>query len=87
MTVKAGKMDCNLFKSAFSGEVGFTVQTDSFLYEGVAPVHYAKFNGELSDNPNQGLLDVRVISNGGDKAKVATPDGVIISVPAGVVHY
>jgi hypothetical protein len=87
MTAQSTMMDCNIYKSAFSGEVVFAVETDNGTYEGVAPKHYARFNeGELSEEtPHKGSLQVKMISNGGDKAQVATPDGEVISVQVGII--
>lgn len=89
MVIKAGNLECDIYKSAFSGEIVFAVQTERELYEGVAPRQYLeKVNGELSaDRPQKGSLRVRVISNGGNRAKIATPDGLVIDVPASIISY
>lgn len=86
MSAQRGKVHCNLYKSAFSGEVVFAVRTtEGQLYEGVAPKHYANPSDPLGVQPIGGTVDVRVIGNGGGEARVRMPDGEAVSVPADTV--
>ncbi len=81
MVVK-GKMNCELYQSAFSGEVVFSVRTASGeSYEGVAPKHYAEPAGGLTSEPTAGQVSVKVLKNGGGTARVIVPDGEAIEVP------
>lgn len=69
-------LSCDLYASAFSGEVVFAVKTfDGGHYEGVAPKHFATPTDGLSQVATQGTLRVKLIRNGGESALVAFPDG------------
>lgn len=75
-------MTCDLYKSAFSGEVVFAVGTISGeTYEGIAPKHYATPNQDLSADSVSGRVKVHMIANGGGTARVRMPDGEAIDVP------
>ncbi len=87
MAAEYGKMECKLYPSAFSGEVVFQVDTSAGKpYEGVAPKHYVSPSATPPENGVRGKVKVRVLSNGGDKARVSTPDGQILTVSAKKVH-
>lgn len=85
-------VQCTLFRSAFSGECGFEVQqADGRVYAGVAPLHYCHLQrGEnvqedtlpLEDSI-AGLLNVQILGNGGETARVRLPDGDAITVLTG----
>jgi hypothetical protein len=80
-------MKCKLFPSAFSGEVVFQVKTlAGESYEGVAPKHYAEPNTQPGKAGVDGQIQVRVLSNGGKKARVFAPDGQILDVSADRIH-
>ena len=85
MAAAYGQMKCMLFPSAFSGEVVFKVSTASEDYEGIAPKHYVKPDTTPVKEGIEGQVNVRVISNGGDKARVSVPDGQILTVSADIV--
>lgn len=80
MAVPHGQMECKIYPSAFSGEIIFRVDTKSGDYEGVAPKHYVKPDIKLEKDGVDGKIKVRVLSNGGDKARVFVPDGQILVV-------
>lgn len=87
MAALHGNMNCELYQSAFSGEVVFAVETlDGKPYEGIAPKHYANPVDSLSANPINGSLEVRVIRNGGKSARVRMPDGEAIDVPLAIIN-
>ncbi|MCK4627190.1 MAG: hypothetical protein KAV00_17895 [Phycisphaerae bacterium] len=87
MVALHGNMSCELYRSAFSGEVVFAVKTlDGKPYEGIAPKHYARPVDNLSANPIHGSLEVRVIKNGGKSARVRMPDGEAIDVPLTIIN-
>lgn len=87
MAVQDGKMKCTLYKGAFSGEVVFAVDTlGGEGYEGIAPLHYANPNGSLSSAATGGSINVRVISNGGQRARVSMPDGETIDIEAALIE-
>ena len=87
MAATRGSMDCHLYRSAFSGEVVFQVDTvGGTPYEGVAPKHCATPTDTPSVSGVQGQVEVRVLANAGKVARVSTPDGEILTVPAGVIH-
>jgi hypothetical protein len=86
MAAPHGHIDCTLYPSAFSGEVIFQVSTTTGNYEGVAPKHYAKPDLGLAETGINGQIKVRVLSNGGNEARVSTPDGEILTIPANKVH-
>ena len=80
-------LTCTLSKSAFSGERVFRVSlTDGTDHIGVAPVGYclhhdrSPLKGQEPASPIKGLVEGRVISNGGRIVTVAVPDGEVISV-------
>jgi hypothetical protein len=84
---------CTVYRGAFSDERVFEVPEaeidDQTGYTGVAPLHYfqkqdANPFSASEPAPGQnlpGMLAARMISNGGDKARVAIPDGEGITVP------
>jgi uncharacterized protein YqfA (UPF0365 family) len=87
MAVPHGQMDCKVYTSAFSGEVVFQVATIiGELYAGVAPKHYVEPAIQPTKAGVDGRVKVRVLSNGGDEARVSVPDGEILTVPADKVH-
>ena len=80
-------LTCQLSKSAFSGERVFRViLNDGSEYVGVSPVGYCVHTDRSPLKANEpqtrmdGLVEGRVISNGGRIVKVAVPDGEVISV-------
>jgi hypothetical protein len=87
MAAAFGHIDCKLYPSAFSGELVFQVDTTTGeSYEGIAPKHYANSSVQPTQNGVDGRVKVRVLSNGGDKARVSVPDGQILTVSADKVH-
>ncbi|NIA06413.1 MAG: hypothetical protein GWP14_02050 [Actinobacteria bacterium] len=86
MATQHRNMICDLYQSAFSGEVVFAVNTISGeRYEGVAPKHYAEPVDALSSDPIQGWIKVWVISNGGKSSLIRIPDGETINVPLDLI--
>lgn len=87
MSAAFGQIDCKLYPSAFSGELVFRVDTAiGESYEGVAPKHYVMPDTQPTKEGVDGQVKVRVIKNGGDKARVSVPDGEILTVSADKVH-
>jgi hypothetical protein len=87
MAAEKGSMECQLYRSAFSGELVFRVETTSGQpYEGVTPKHCATPDNAPSGAGVQGQVEVRVLSNGGNEARVSAPDGEILTVPADLVR-
>ncbi len=87
MAATKGSMDCRLYPSAFSSEVVFKVKTTAGSeYAGLAPKHYANPRDGLNASGTNGQVEVKVLVNGGNDARVSTPSGEIITVDAGVVH-
>ncbi len=87
MSVPHGQMECKVYTSAFSGEVVFQVDTKiGQPYAGVAPKHYIEPGIEPTKDGVDGRVKVRVLSNGGDEARVSVPDGEILTVSADKVH-
>jgi hypothetical protein len=83
MAATRGQMECKLYPSAFSGEVIFQVNTtNKESYEGVAPKQYVKSSTQPTKEGVDGQVDVRVLANGGNEARVSVPDGQVLSVPA-----
>ena len=83
MAAERGQMECKLYSSAFSGEVVFKVDTSNRQsYEGVAPNHCVKSSVQPTRDGVSGQVKVRVLSNGGSKARVSVPDGQILNVAA-----
>jgi hypothetical protein len=77
-------VECDILQSAFSGEKIFEVPTvDGGLFVGAVPVDFCKtYDGSRfgTDEPPRdqrarGLVSARVVRNGGDRARVAFPDG------------
>jgi hypothetical protein len=80
-------MKCKLYPSAFSGEVVFQVNTiNKQSYEGVAPKHYVQPNTQPPKNGVAGQINVRVLGNGANEARVSVPDGQILTVSADKVR-
>ena len=87
MAAMKGRMDCRLYRSAFSGELVFRVETAAGPpYEGVTPRRYATPADTDSDKGTSGRVDVRVLSKGKGETRVAGPDGEILTVPTEAVH-
>ena len=87
MAASHGQMECKLYPSAFSGEVVFQVNTvNEQSYEGVAPKHYVESSTQPTKDGVDGQVRVRVLSNGGEGARVSVPDGQILSVSTDKVH-
>lgn len=87
MAALYGQMACRLYPSAFSGEVVIQVSTTvGQSYEGVVPRHYVKPNDTPPPNGIEGQVEVRILSNGGDEARVYIPDGEILTVSADKVQ-
>jgi hypothetical protein len=82
-------INCDIYMSAFSSEIVFAVSTtENNQYEGVAPKHYAQFQGEPSnETPVKGVLQVKVIEKNDGEAKVYMPDGEIISVKQNILCH
>ena len=87
MSMQPGSLTCQLYKGAFSKEVVFSFETAAKVnYEGIAPTHYASPTDNLQkEKPVDGKIKVQVITNGGDTALVAIPDGEAVRVPASSV--
>ncbi|HUT57352.1 MAG TPA: hypothetical protein VNA25_05705 [Phycisphaerae bacterium] len=86
MSAPKGNLQCALYPSAFSGEIVFKLQTaQGEAYEGVAPKHYANPSAVMEAGTG-GTVQVRVIGNGGNQARVAMPDGEVIDVPEQAVR-
>ncbi len=84
-------LPCKLTLSGFSSERVFRVtQVDDSVYIGAAPVHYCWTEdgkklgvGEPApEQPIAGLVQGLVITNGGEQARVQTPDGELVRVSA-----
>ena len=87
MAAPHGQMDCKLYPSAFSGEVVFQVSTIiGEPYEGVAPKHCVKPDTKPNKDGIDGRIEVRVLDNGGEEARVFVPDGQILTVSSDIVH-
>ncbi len=87
MAAPHGQMECKLYPSAFSGEVVFQVDTNiGKSYEGVAPKHYIETSTQLTKDGIDGQVKVRVLSNGGNEARVSVPDGQVLIVSADKIH-
>lgn len=87
MAAAFGHINCKLYPSAFSGELVFQVDTTSgSSYEGVAPKHYVETKMPPTKAGVDGQVKVRVLSNGGNEARVSVPDGQILTVSADKVH-
>jgi hypothetical protein len=87
MAAAFGQIDCKLYSSAFSGEVVFQVDTTvEGSREGIAPKHYVQTSSIPTKDGVEGQVRVRVISNGGEEARVSMPDGQVLTVPANKVH-
>lgn len=83
MAATHGQMECKLYPSAFSGEVVFQVDTTTEQnYEGIAPKHYVNPSTEPTETGIDGQIKVRVLSNGGNEARILAPDGEILTVSA-----
>lgn len=90
-------LECELTPSGFSGErVIRLLQADGTEYVGIAPVDYCLHREDQSplapDEPPAGktmpgLVEGRVIENGGASAKVAMPDGEVIVVNFSQIPY
>lgn len=86
MGATRGRLACDLYAGAFSGEVVFHVETtERETYRGVAPKHYAHPHESLSREPVKGTLRVHVLENGSDRTVVAAPNGEVLEVPARAV--
>ena len=87
MAASHGKMECKVYTSVFSGEVVFHVDTKiGKTYAGVAPKHYVEQTEQPTKAGVDGRVKVRVLSNGGDEARVSVPDGEILTVSADKVQ-
>jgi hypothetical protein len=87
MATLQAHMQCKLYPSAFSGEVVFQVHTTAGdIYEGVAPKDYASPRKKLPKTGAAGQVLVRVLSNGGAKARISAPDGQILTVAAAKIR-
>lgn len=87
MAASFGHIDCKLYPSAFSGELVFQVDTTvEGSCEGIAPKHYVETLTPPTKDGVDGQVRVRVISNGGEEARVSMPDGQVLTVPANKVH-
>jgi len=74
-----GRMTCNLYPSAFSGEVIFSVITsEGVVYEGIVPKHFSEPNINLKRGGISGVfswIKVRVLSSGDGVVTVSLPEG------------
>lgn len=83
MAAQYGKMECKLYPSAFSGEVVFQVSTTTGQsYQGVAPKGYVHPSTKPPQKGVKGQVKVRILSNGGDEARISAPDGQVLTVSA-----
>ena len=87
---------CQLTRSGFSSERIFRIdQADQAEHIGAAPVHYCWTEEGKRLNENSpakgkrisGLVQPYVISNGGLKARIETPDGENIEVDTSAVKH
>ncbi len=89
-------MSCWISPSSFSGERVFRIDlADNTEYIGVAPVDYCRRQDRSTVRSNEpakgkrikGFVEVRVLENGGHDAKVALPDGEVITVPIDRISF
>lgn len=87
---------CQLQRSTYEEERVFRfTMADGREYVGIAPRHYChRPNGddihEGEPGPGafmEGVVDARLVQNGGDTAKVSLPTGETIVVPAASVRH
>jgi hypothetical protein len=87
---------CQISPSSFSGERVFRITlSDSQDHVGVAPVGYCHRLDRTHIEPNEppkgkrinGLVEGRVVENLGTEAKVALPDGEVITVPIDRISF
>jgi len=86
MPATFGQIDCKLYPSAFSGEWVFQVAAIDGSFEGVAPKHYVETPTPPTKDGVDGQVRVRVISNGGEEARISMPDGQVLTVRPEKVH-
>ena len=81
---------CRISPSSFSGERVFRIAlAENAEYVGIAPVDYCRRHDQSTVGSNEpakgkrinGFVEGRVLEKSGDKAKVALPDGEVITVP------
>ena len=81
---------CRISPSGFSGERVFRITlAKNAEYIGIAPVDYCRRHDQSTVGSNEpakgkrinGFVEGRVLEKSGDKAKVALPDGEVITVP------
>ena len=90
-------IECRISRSAFSGERVFRLVQEAGRGEhlGVAPVGYCRREDRSPLRPDEpagdeeilGLVEARVVSNGGDVADVETPDGEVVRVRLAAIPY
>ncbi len=87
---------CQISPSGFSGERVFRIALgNSTEYAGVAPVDYCRRQDQSAVGSNEpakgkrisGFVEGRVVEDGGRKAKVALPDGEVITVPLDRISF
>ncbi|MFI5386964.1 MAG: hypothetical protein ACHQ50_12690 [Fimbriimonadales bacterium] len=81
---------CEISPSSFSGERVFRITlANNTEYVGVAPIDYCRRQDRATVGSNEpakgtrisGFVEGRVLNNGGPEARVALPDGEVITVP------
>ena len=87
---------CKISPSSFSGERVFRISlARDEEYIGVAPVGYCRRHDQATVGPNEpakgtrinGFVESRLLDNGGGEAKVALPDGEVITVPVDRISF
>lgn len=87
---------CRISPSSFSGERVFRITlVNNTEYLGVAPVDYCRRQDRSAIGSNEpakgkrinGFVEGRVLENGGSEAKVALPDGEVITVPIDRISF
>jgi hypothetical protein len=83
--IDTSKVICDFLKSAFSSEVVFSITTsDNKSYIGVAPKHYAQYDGELSKSPLRGTLKIKLLEINKKVSKIELPDGEKICISSNI---
>jgi hypothetical protein len=81
---------CRISPSSFSGERVFRITlTNNAEYIGISPVDYCRRHDQSTVGSNEpargkrldGFVEGHVLENGGSEAKVALPDGEVITIP------
>jgi hypothetical protein len=87
---------CRISPSSFSGERVFRITlADNAEYIGIAPVDYCRQYDQSAVGSNEptkgrqinGFVEGHLLENGGAEAKVALPDGEVITVPSDRISF